>query len=121
MNYLESRLRSWTPRPPSQRVKQRIFGGPPDPVASASIRHHTGWLVPAAACALIALLVLDGRESYSRRSLGSSPVVLMVSSNVDISSSLPRAATELTNAVLGLTNLSGPAPTGGQFTPFRVK
>lgn len=69
-------MRSWTPRRPSEGIKRRLFGAKPEKTEVARI---TGWLVPAAACMLLALAVL--RQEAGGSAPGRDSAVAMILSN----------------------------------------
>ncbi len=55
MNELETRLRSWTPRRPSQALERRIF-----PQRAVYYRSELlAWLVPSTICLLMTLLTVS--------------------------------------------------------------
>jgi hypothetical protein len=60
MNLLEGQLRSWTPRPPSPALEQRLFGRHRVPV---SLPQFLSVLTPAAACLLVTVAMLRQPET----------------------------------------------------------
>lgn len=68
MKSLENRLRSWRPRRPSVTLKWRLFLGQMGSAATgqgARLLKFAGWLTPAAACALLALLSLNSENGIA--------------------------------------------------------
>jgi|HubBroStandDraft_1064217.scaffolds.fasta_scaffold178424_1 hypothetical protein len=68
MNPLESRLQSWTPRRPSPKIAQRLFG----PAEKSSLRtarrgNAWNWLSPVAACALTMLVAVHAANHMPGR------------------------------------------------------
>jgi hypothetical protein len=54
---LEARLRQWRPRPPSAKLKDRLFGGTPE-VTAESAGPTWGWLAPVGAAFLLSIMAL---------------------------------------------------------------
>jgi hypothetical protein len=74
MNSLETQLRSWQPRRPSERLERRIFGNP-----LPKLRWILGSLAPVTACALLTLSVFNsGNSGVSSRQ---EPMAAMILSN----------------------------------------
>ena len=77
MDSLETRLRSWQPRRPSAKLKQRLFAAP------ASFMPKTLWLLgslaPATACVLLTFSVFNSENTGSL--LHHEPVSAMILSN----------------------------------------
>ena len=63
MKSLETRLRSWRPRRPSATLKWRIFAG--QIVSLPRLLKFAGWLTPATACLLLALLSLNSENGIA--------------------------------------------------------
>ena len=59
MSPLERHLRTWVPRPPSARLKNRIFAPQPPRLRLA---FSPPWMAPAFACALLVLVVSAQRN-----------------------------------------------------------
>lgn len=57
MDCLETRLRSWKPRRPRPGLERRLFGRAAG--CSATARWRSAWLAPAAAGALLALVLVN--------------------------------------------------------------
>lgn len=109
MNELEMQLRSWAPRRPSAKLKERIFAAEPAPAQSAILlTHHasriilyasrmTHWLRPAsfrwlapAMAALFLVCVLLNQHSTPMASPATSPMIAMIlSSNQSAAAYLP--------------------------------
>jgi hypothetical protein len=84
---MEERLRSWSPRQPSSAIKRRLF----PKLQPERAPHETGlgWVLPIAACAVGALLLLQiaGGERPAR---GAVPFFAMIGSNTVSKSSSTR-------------------------------
>src|SRR5581483_5016778 len=63
MDPLEKQLRSWTPRRPSPKIAERLFGT--KRCAPAAHAHLWNWLTPVAACALTVMVVVRGSMRHS--------------------------------------------------------
>ena len=77
-NNVEERLRSWAPRAPSPKVKDRLFGQPAAPAAAALLEetpvHPAAWHWVAPAMAVFVFgLFLSGRAPVD---LGPAPALL---------------------------------------------
>ncbi len=79
MNSLEMQFRSWAPRPPSARLKHKLFveAAPLRP----PIRFNWQWLAPAAACLLFVVTVFNQNGGLVN-STGTRESGLLVSSNL---------------------------------------
>jgi hypothetical protein len=82
-NELEMRLRSWVPRHPSAKLKQKIFGAPsvtaPTPETPA---FRLSWLAPATATLFLMCLLFNQRNNPAMSTGGSSgPIMAMILSN----------------------------------------
>jgi hypothetical protein len=77
-NLSEARLRSWQPRRPSARLKERIF---PVPVSRPMIVTWSLRLAPAAASFLVALSVLRHDGGFSGGGFQGEPMLLLSQSN----------------------------------------
>ncbi len=89
-NHLEMRLRSLTPRRPSERVKTRLFGQPG--VTGRRREFSLNWLAPLTASLLFLFVTLyQAGDSLSSRSRPDAhwPVVAMTLSNVSFAAYLP--------------------------------
>ena len=90
LNPLETQLRSWTPRRPSQGLKTRLFGNPSR--AEARSRLAPVWLAPATACLLLLFVTFNQTGGGLARVAVSSvqgPMVAMTLSNVSLAAYLP--------------------------------
>lgn len=96
---METRLRSWTPRRPSAKLKARLFSGS---TAGAPVRAPSwNWLAPATGCLLL-LFVTFGRHGQGLNSLagtGESPVIALTLSNQSLAAYLPGSFPYEQNAV----------------------
>ena len=67
MKSLETRLRSWRPRRPSATLRWRLFLARAAQGALVAgvprMMRVAGWLTPATACALLALLILNSENA----------------------------------------------------------
>ena len=54
---METRLRNWTPRRPSAKLKERLFP-PAEPAASESTSPRWEWLAPVSAAFLLSIMAL---------------------------------------------------------------
>ena len=61
MNSLENRLRSWRPRRPSATLRWRLFLAPA--ASLPRVLKFAGWLTPATACLLVAILSLNSENA----------------------------------------------------------
>lgn len=86
-NPLETQLRSWTPRRPSQGLKARLFGRRPLPRAGA--RLSLGWLAPATACLLLLFVTFNQTGGGLSVTSPQGPIVAMTLSNVSLAAYLP--------------------------------
>ncbi|HVY70525.1 MAG TPA: hypothetical protein VHH73_11385 [Verrucomicrobiae bacterium] len=70
---METELRSWTPRRPSPRLKEKLFRRPRFTASrSSAVSSWTPWLAPALACCLFAMAMPGpGVSSYSTMNLAS--------------------------------------------------
>lgn len=62
MNELEKQLRSWAPRPPSARLRNRLFPAQVSEVL-APTAFKAGWLAPAAAFLVLGLVLIGQRTN----------------------------------------------------------
>jgi hypothetical protein len=65
MNWQEKQLRSWQPRRPAAGFKRRIFSTAPVAAAPPLPAWSLGWLAPATACLLLALLALKSENDFA--------------------------------------------------------
>jgi hypothetical protein len=79
MNFPETRLRSWQPRPPSARLKHRIFEAP---APSHSFNWSLRCLAPAAACLLVAIAAFNKGGVIPTDSARSESLLGMIGSNM---------------------------------------
>jgi len=118
MNSLETRLRSWRPRRPSATLKLRLM------LAKASdvprMVRVAGWLMPATACALLALLAVNSENGISLSGSRSPSILAMISNQTYAVAVTSRQSQEniLSFVTSDWTNASnsGFTPT---FTPVR--
>ncbi len=95
MTEWERQLRSWKPRRPSARLKERLFATPiTDPPSPLADRHtpafHLSWLAPAtAALLLVAALVNQHNSGAVFESPRSASMVAMILSNQSAAAYLP--------------------------------
>ena len=91
---------AWKPRPPAAGLKERIFAArPPAPA------HNAGWslLVPAMACILLSLLVLNANNSLAPAGLRHNVVTDLILSNQSYSACAAGGAQSPQNHVDSLT------------------
>jgi len=79
MNTLENRLRSWRPRRPSAALKLRLAFA--RAAAIPRMLRFAGWLTPATACVLLALLSLNSENAASLRRLPSLSLASIISND----------------------------------------
>ena len=122
MNLLENQLRSWQPRRPSPRIKQRLF-----PLASS--REVTGlslrWLAPAAACLMLALTIASQQQpGLSAKSARQQAMMGLISNNLSYTNLLPEndspGRNRVSPASFEWTNLSGFTSSISPFSPGRI-
>ncbi len=89
MNELEKWLHSWTPRPPSAKLEQRLFAAG-SAVEETLFPFRFGWLAPTTV-ALALMLVLFNQHYGAPSSVptGASPMVAMILSNQSAAAYLP--------------------------------
>jgi len=82
MNDLEMQLRSWAPRPPSAKLRQKLFAVRPADAPVETPAFRLSWLAPAAATFLLMCLLLNQRGTPAIAGGDSSgPVMAMILSN----------------------------------------
>ena len=85
MNLPETQLQSWQPRPPSARLRQRIF-------FAGHSRSATAWfmgsLAPVAACALLSLVILNSENGFPAGSGNHGTLVATILSNQNYAASV---------------------------------
>jgi hypothetical protein len=82
MNELEMQLRSWVPRRPSAKLRQRLFAQPSSAAAPEEPVFRLSWLAPAAATLLLMCVLFNQRNGPTISVTGSSePVFAMILSN----------------------------------------
>lgn len=117
MNWLETQLKSWEPRRPSARIKQRLF-----PTQSNGLKPGMSfnWLAPATVCMLLVLAVFK-QENYIPPSSGHDPAVAMMLSNQSFVPYLTGGSKQIEHnilpAIFESTNRSGSVSTI-KFTPY---
>ncbi|HXT12141.1 MAG TPA: hypothetical protein VN873_11310 [Candidatus Angelobacter sp.] len=121
MNLLESQLRSWRPRRPSPKLKRRLFPSTAADDTAFSLR----WLVPAAACLLLALTIVNQGPALSANASHRPPTMGLISSNVNYTNLLPEESRPagrngISPASFEWTNLSGITSSISPFTPGRM-
>jgi hypothetical protein len=79
MNGPETQLRSWQPRRPSAKLKQRIFTDPH--TAPTMPVWSLRWLTPAAAGLLLAVAALDHDNNVSSGHSVHGPMIAILASN----------------------------------------
>lgn len=108
MNSLETQLPSWQPRRPSAGLKRRLFAGPIS--LMPRMAWFAGWLVPAAACALLTFSVFTSGNELGR-SARPAPMMATLLSNQNYLSPAPESFRQGQNNWLSvtfdLTNRSG--------------
>jgi len=120
MNLLEAQLRSWTPRRPSAKLERRLFGRP-EPRAEMSALANL--LAPAAACAALALTLL---QSPGPTAVSTNParatLAAMSLSNQNYAAYLPGSFRCEANRLdtFGWTTGAGSNSPMGSLTPARV-
>ena len=67
MNSIEKNLQSWTPRDPSPKVRERLFGRKPEPSPRALWIGVRNWAAPAAAFSLTLMVLLGGHGWHPAR------------------------------------------------------
>jgi hypothetical protein len=77
-NYLENQLRSWTLRPPSDKIAANLFAAGIAPAQKRSA-FSWNWLAPATA-AVFTMLVICGASPHSPTSLGQTDTNLFFAS-----------------------------------------
>ena len=86
MNELEMHLRSWAPRRPSARLRNRIFAQAP---RNPEPTFRFAWLGPATAALLFMAVLLNQRTSPGISGPGSNAMVAMMISNPSAPAYLP--------------------------------
>jgi hypothetical protein len=118
MNSLETQLGSWKPRPPSAKIKRRLF---PAPHARPELVRMLNWLAPATACMLLALAAFRQESGLPTAPLRHDPSVAMMLSNQNTVAFLAEGQSQIEHNVLpptlGWTNRNGSTLNNG-FTPF---
>ncbi len=118
MKSLETRLRSWRPRRPSATLKWRLLlaraAGVPRMVRVA------GWLTPATACALLALVAMNS-ENALRVGDAHTPSILALLSNQSYAASVTGHQYEQNNLSCFTSDWTNASNSGftPAFTPFR--
>lgn len=123
-NSLEMQLRSWVPRRPSPALKERIFGKQTGP----SVLQLTGlalrWLVPAAACALLAATVFNQENGMPISATRHEPVMGMIASNqspvTSISNGLEQLGASFSPTNFEWTNRSDSTSSISSFSPGKI-
>jgi hypothetical protein len=77
-NLSETQLRSWQPRKPAARLKQKIFSAPSH---AASAAWFWGGLAPATACLLLTFLAFNQTSNFSTDSMNRKLETTMIMSN----------------------------------------
>jgi hypothetical protein len=78
-NLPETPLNSWQPRPPSARLKRKIFSAQPH--ASSSAAWFWRGLAPATACLLLTFLALNRGNDFSTDAMNRKLETTMIMSN----------------------------------------
>ena len=121
MQLLENRLRFWQPRRPFPRLKRRLFG--------TRVRHHSAewslrWMATAAACLLLAVMMINQDPGFSRHSSAQNPMMGLICSNLSSTNILPGSRPQGRSCNLPAsfewTNLSGFTSSISPFSPGRV-
>jgi hypothetical protein len=114
MNLLETQLRSWQPRRPSPKIKRRLFpAARPGEATGISLR----WLVPAAACLLLALTIANQEPGLTGGSVRPQPIMGLISSNLSYTNILPEGRNGVAPPSFEWTNLSGFTSSISPFSP----
>lgn len=99
-NPLEMRLRSWTPRRPSEKCKAGLFT---KPALNPRVRRWSlGWLAPASVCGLLLFVTLNQRSGQLTRLAAASdqvPIIAVTLSNMSFAAYLPGSFAHDQNAV----------------------
>lgn len=99
---LETRLRSWAPRRPSEKISRRLFSRDQTPQRPLALRW--GWMAPATAVLLFGLLLLNQHGSRPSSTTGSpAPIVAMLMSNQSVLAYLPTSPFSEQDRLLGQT------------------
>ena len=121
MNLPETQLRSWRPRRPSAGLKRRIFSSAARRLELATTFR---WLVPAAACTLLALGSLNQQLGLPRDASSSEALISAIMNNQSPVSDLVRDKQSSRNSLfaltLGWTNQTGSTSSISSFFPGRV-
>lgn len=99
-NHWETRLRSWTPRRPSAKLKAQLFG--PAVTAARRRRYPAAWLAPATVCLLLLFVTFNQRDGELARMAASSnqfPMMAVTMSNMSFAAYLPGSFVNDQNAV----------------------
>ena len=120
MNFPETRLRSWQPRPPSSTLRRRIFEAPAVPAQPLAWSFR--WLAPAVACLFVAIAVLDHENPLSQRPARSDFMLGMIGSNqlACIPSRYLQSENGFAPLTFEWTNRSGSTSSIGPFSPVKM-
>jgi hypothetical protein len=122
MNALEIQLRSWEPRHPSAALKQRIFGSRTR-TRRPGFAVAFGWLAPAAACAFLAVSIVNQEHGISTGASRRDPMVAMIGSNqmlvAGFSNGPAKAGSNFSTSGFEWTNRSDSTSSIGSFLPAR--
>ena len=121
MNSLEMHLRSWRPRRPSAKLRQRIFGTRSNQVTATALLR---WLAPAMVCALVAVGLLTQPNSMPAGRLTQGPMVGMILSNqspvASLSNEIQQAGGSNFSGTFEWTNHTGSTSSVGSFLSGKV-
>jgi hypothetical protein len=117
MKSLETRLRSWRPRRPSATLKWRLFLA--RAASAPRMLKFAGWLTPATACVLLAILSLNSENVVSTGGLPalSLPAMMSNQSYAVYATSRQSAQNNLSVFTFDWTNRNGLGSTM-RFAPF---
>ena len=120
-NFSENQFRSWKPRPPSAKLKERIFTrAVPEPGITLVIR----WLVPVTACALLAIATLKQPNGIPSGSPGGGPMFATITNSQARFSCLAGDSASARNSSVSVTfdwtNRSDSTSSIGSFLPGQV-
>jgi hypothetical protein len=122
MNPLESRLQSWTPRRPSPKIAERLFG----PAEKTTLRparrgNAWNWLSPVAACALTMLVAVHAANHAPARLTQGSNATFFATLMIDAAATSNIASFTLSEMDENLEFNIWPHPTHHVAAPLRAE